>query len=282
MKSQLLMATLAGALSITSAQARDAFAPDITNGDAYRNNAIIGLDAKTSYVRFANLRDEQEPVRNYIEVYSLDAGRALGRFEIDVRSKASIQLSYRSIMGLAGVSFDDAARQDIVLYVQNGREKQLWQHVQYNPDTRVLNNATVCSTAPHVDYIAPHNMLINVHSSSMRSHTSLISLHNFADTDTEVQANIYHGASGEAIGFVPIKLAARSSFNETAAWFEEQMNFTPSQAQYHYTIEFVPTTVPQAKLVVGHVVANLDAGLGANLSNPCALHGGIVTLDLPT
>lgn len=44
MKSDLLLAaaTLASALALTAANARDAFAPDITNGDAYRNNAIIG------------------------------------------------------------------------------------------------------------------------------------------------------------------------------------------------------------------------------------------------
>jgi hypothetical protein len=273
---------MVSALVFSHTHATENFAPDITNGDAYRNNAIIGLDSKTSYIRLANFRDSQEPVRNYVEVYSLTAQKTLGRFEIDVRSKSSIQLSYRSIMGLAGISLDDAAAQDLVLYIQNGREKQLWQHVQYDLTTRTLNNATVCSTAPHTDYIAPHNVLMNVHSSSMPTHTSLITIHNFTDIDTTMQANIYNAASGEAIGFVPLRLPARSSFNETAAWFEDQMNFKPTAAQYHYSIELVPTSVPQAKVVVGHVIANLTTGAGTNLSNPCALHGGIISLDDPT
>lgn len=127
MKSSFILAATAaaGLLSFSTAQAQDNFAPDINNGDAYRNNAIIGLDPQTSYIRLANFRDEREPVRNYVEVYGLDRQKPLGRFEIDVRPKAAVQLSYRSIIGLAGIPYDVAAAQDLVLYVQNGREKQL-------------------------------------------------------------------------------------------------------------------------------------------------------------
>lgn len=282
--STLAALALAGLATITAPRAEDAgsFAPDINNGDAYRNNAIIGLDVQTSYLRFANFRDEQTPVRNYIEIYSVDAGRALGTAELDVFPKSSRQLSYRQLLGLAGVNVEDAASQEIVLYVQNGRDKQLWQHVQYNSQTRALNNATVCSTAPAVDYIAPHNVVVNAHTSTMKTQMSLISIHNFTDLDSTFQANIYNAATGEAIGFVPLMLASRSSFNESVSWFEEQMNFTPSAAQFHYNIELVPTSFPHGKVVMGHVVADTQTGGGANLSNPCALHGGIITLDFPT
>ena len=273
--------TFSGAWSTAHAQTVG-FAPDINNGSAYNNNAILGFTPDRSYIRFANMRDETESVRNYVEVYSLDSQRVVGRFELDVRPKASRQLSYRSIIGLAGLRYEDAATQDLVLYVQNGRGKQLWQHVHYDLNTQKLENATVCSTAPHVDYIASHNVVMNAHTSTMKFQTSLITIHNFADTDSTFQANIYDGSSGDAIGFVPIKLKARESFNESVAWFEEQMGHKPTSAQFHYNIELVPTSFPHGKAVIGHAVANTNTGEGANLSNPCALHGEIISIDFPT
>ena len=84
------------------------------------------------------------------------------------------------------------------------------------------------------------------------------------------------------IGAIPLNLSARTSFNEVGTWFEEQLNHTPQSDQYHYNIELVPTSFPHGKVVVGHAVLNPTTGGGDNLSNPCAIHGGIITLDFPT
>ena len=279
-------AAAASLLLLSEAQAQrvdgGGFAPDINNGSAYNNNAIIGLNPQSSIVRFANFRDERESVRNYVEVYSLTHKRVIGKFEVDVPPKASIQMNFLQITDAADLNMTDVAEQDLALYVQNGRAKQLYQHVQYNGDTRNLDNATVCTTAPHADYIAPHNVVMNAHSAAMHTTTSLISIHNFSDLNSTFQANIYDAVTGEAIGFVPITLDSREAFNESITWFEEQMNYTPERNQYHYNIELVPTSFPHGKAVIGHIVLNTRNGSASNLSSPCALHGGIITIDFPT
>lgn len=264
-----------------AAEGTNGFAPDVENNDAYRNNAIVGLNSSTSFLRFANMRSG-EPVRNYVEVYSIDRGRALGRFELDVPAKASIQLNYLEMISAAGLYYTDVADQDLALYVQNGRDKQLWQHVQYDAVAGSLVNASVCAAAPHVDYVPAQNVAINVHTSSIQRSHSLLTIHNFADVDGSFDANVYDAKDGKLIGTVPLRLPARGSFNESARWFEEQLGFTPTRDQYHMNIELVPTSIPHAKVVVGHAVFNPVTGSGGNLSNPCAINGGIISLPYPT
>jgi hypothetical protein len=287
MKTHLLTVAAAAGFSLLAAantpQAQTTgFAPDVNNGSAYNNNAIINLDPRRSYVRFANFRDQQEPVRNYVSVYDTTAKRVVGSFELDVRAKAAVQLSYADIVARAGLRFDDASERKLVLYVQNGRDKQLWQHVQYDVNTRNLENATVCSVAPHADYIAPHNVVMNVHSGLMKTQVSIVSLHNFGDVGTSFQANFYDAVSGQALGFVPITLESRQTFERSVAWYETEMGLKPSASQFHYNIEIVPTSFPHGKVVTSHTVLNTEANASANLSNPCALHGGIITIDFPT
>jgi len=154
--------------------------------------------------------------------------------------------------------------------------------VQYDANTRTLTDASACSVAPHVDYIPVSNAIINAHSSSIRTSVSLVTIHNFADIASSFDEKIYDAREDKLIGTVPLHLNARSSFNEAVSWFEDWLNFTPASNQYHYNIGLVPSSFPHARLLVGHAVANLATGAGANLSNPCAIHGGIITLDFPT
>jgi len=276
----VFIALLVAFAAYADAPRAEGLAPDIRNGDAYRNTAIVGLDAQASFVRFANFR-EDGPVRNYVEIYSLDQQRTLGRFEFDVPAKASIQMSYLAIVGAARLDYSELAGQDVVLYVQNGREKQIWQHVAYDAAADTLINLSVCSYAPAVDYIPVGNVLLNLHTSVVPRFMSLVSIHNFADQAGDFDANVYDARNGRLLGTVPLTLAARSTFNESALWFEQQVGLRPTRDQAHINVELVPTSNPEAKVIVAHAAVNTITGQAANLSATCPIHGGIVTLDDP-
>jgi|GEM_PF-5915972 len=272
---------LLAAFGAFAQQARaQGIAPNVSNGDAYRNVAILGLDDETTFVRFANFRDEG-PVRNYVEVYSLDEARTLGRFDLDVPAKASLQLSYLEIIGAAGLNHTAASAHDLALYVQNGREAQLWQHVQYDVRTESLLNASACSFAPAVDYIPDGNVLMNVHTTIINHIPSLITVHNFSDQAGTFEAKVYDSKTGALIGAVPFSLGARQSLNESAQWFQDQLGFTPARHQPHINIEVSATSTPNATVLVGHVLLNTRTGVSTNMSNVCPIHGGIITLDDP-
>lgn len=91
-------------------------------GDAaYARTAITGVEAGASHIRLANIKDDT--VRNYVEIYGLHDRATLGSFTVDVPAKGAVQFQPESmIFSIAPLNWD----QPIVLYVENGRDKQLW------------------------------------------------------------------------------------------------------------------------------------------------------------
>jgi hypothetical protein len=169
-----------------------------------------------------------------------------------------------------------------VLYVENGREKQLWQHVRNNEQTGRIEDASVCTHSPHQDYIPAQQVVLNAQINRVGPRHSLVLLRNFSEQDAVFEARMYDAATGANLGKLDIPLAARESFSETAFALLDQSDQVRVQAIGYpdaLNIEFVQKA-PQdgARVVVAHALYDYTTGDGTNLSNPCPIHGGMITI----
>jgi hypothetical protein len=280
MKTNLLITLGAAALCLAGATRADenVVAPGPTPGigDAYIKTAIIGIEKGRSGVRLANFLDE--PTRNYLSLYGVDDERVLGHAEIDVPAKASVQFTRPEQLpwiGTGPINWD----QPLVIYVENGRQKQLWQHLHYDPSTGNLSNASICVSPPHQDYAAVDQVAINVFTSRIQRHVSLLTLHNFSDADGAFEARLFDFRTGAHVGTATLEIKAHGTFSDSAQWFETAAGFEPHGGQPYINIEFVPVEPASgARLLVGHAMLDMTTGNTVNVSNPCSIHGGVVQL----
>lgn len=277
----IFKAALLAAAFILPAAAQDArdttgpYVPPPGHAD-YNKTAIIGVEAGASHIRLANLRDET--VRNYVEIYGLGDRQTLGSFTLDVPAKGSIQFQPESmIFSILPLNWD----QPVVLYVENGRDQQLWQHVKLRRSG--LTDAGVCAAPVHLDYAPVGNVALNIFAGHFSRYTSQVTAHNFSDQAGEYEVRVYDAATGSRLAASPVTIKARESFSRDGTWFAGLIQtFAPADEQRPLNIEFVLTQDTGARIVVGHTVRDVFTGDVVNLSNPCALHGGIATiLELP-
>ena len=277
----IFKAALLAAVFILPAAAQDArdptgpYVPPPGN-PAYNKTAIIGVEAGASHVRLANLRDEA--VRNHVEIYGLGDRHTLGSFTLDVPAKGSVQFQPETMIeSFAPLNWN----QPIVLYVENGRDKQLWQHVKLRRSG--LTDASVCATPPHLDYAPVGNVALNIFAGHFSRYTSLVTAHNFSDQAGEYEVHVYDAATGSRLALSPVTIKARESFSRDGTWFASLIQtFAPADEQRPLNVEFVLKQDTGARIVVAHTVRDVFTGDAVNLSNPCAIHGGIVTiLELP-
>ncbi|MCB2107842.1 MAG: hypothetical protein KDE14_09095 [Rhodobacteraceae bacterium] len=252
------------------------------NGDAYIKTPIIGVEAGRSLIRFANL-DDTVTATNYVEIYGLGSQATLGSFQVDVPPKASIEVRpEQMIQTFAPVDYD----QPLVLYVENGRAKQLYQHVIYDAEQGSFANASACTTAPHVDYVPDGQSAINVLAGVGR-YASFVTVHNFTDVPAVFEARVYDAADGRMKGSVEIELGARESFSQSGLWYQQAtggivIGIGKASQQDQINIEYAPAGPDSAaRLVVAHEIYDLYRGSSTNVSNPCPIHGGIIDLDDP-
>lgn len=247
--------------------------------DAYNKTAITGIVAGSSFVRFTNLRGEA--TRNHVEIYGLTDKQTLGSFTVDVPAKATVQIQpERMIYTFAPVNWN----QPIVLYVENGRDKQVWQHLKLNAATGDFSDASVCVTPPHLDYAAPGNAALDVFPGvfpgGLARYTSTVSVHNFSGFTGRYEAHVYDAATGQQLGAVAFELPARQSFIRQGSYFSQLVAAAAAKADdsRFFNVEFVSVGDPNARITVGHDVTDAS-GRTVNLSNPCPLTGGLVTIQ---
>lgn len=241
---------------------------------AYNKTAITGVTAGSSFIRFANLRSQA--TRNYVEIYGVTDKATLGSFVVDVPAKATIQVQpERMIFTFAPVNWN----QPVVLYVENGRDKQVWQHVKFNAATGDFSEASVCVAPPHLDYTAPGNAALDVFPGGLSRYTSTVSVHNFSDFTGRYEAHVYDAATGQQLGATAFELPARQSFTKQGSYFAQLAAAAAKADDSRFlNVEFVSVGNPAAKITVGHEVTDL-AGRTVNLSNPCPITGGIATIQ---
>lgn len=275
------LATLAAFTAMTSPARADSQLSDLPFpgfADPFNKTPIIGYTPGESRIRLANLRDEGT-VTNYISIWGQDEKQWLGTVQVDVPAKASVSIEpHLMLQTFAPVNW----RQPIVLYVENGREKQLWQHVRTNEHTGRLEDASVCTHSPHQDYIPAQQVVLNAQINRVGPRHSLVLLHNFSEQDAVFEARMYDAGTGASLGKLDIPLAARESFSETAVALLDQADQVHIQALGYpdsLNIEFVQKA-PQngARAAVAHAVYDYTTGDGTNLSNPCPIHGGMITI----
>ncbi len=245
----------------------------------YNKTAIVGIENGQSLVRLANLRDE--PTRNYVDIYGLTDKATLGSFTVDVPAKASIQfMPELMIYTFAPVNWE----QPVVLYVKNGRDKQVWQHVKIDARTGALYDASVCAAPPHLDYAAPGNAALNVYPGYFSRYLSTVSVHNFSDKSGNFEARITDAETGKSVGTVAFTLDPRESFIRNGIWYAGQgTRESPLDDNRYLNVEIVRVGEDTgARVVVGHEVKDLFSGQTTNLSNPCPIHGGLVSIFAAT
>jgi hypothetical protein len=241
--------------------------------EAYTKTAITRVAAGASYIRLANLRDE--PTRNYVEVYGLTDKATLGSFVVDVPAKASVQFQPETmIQTFAPVNWD----QPLVLYVENGRDKQVWQHIKSYPGTGMFFDASACAAPPHMDYVQPGNVALNVFTGGLARYVSTVSIHNFSNKTGRYEARIYDAATGKKVGATAFELAPRQSLTRSGAYYAQVSDLNASvDASRYLNVEFVSVGDADARVVLSHEVMDVFNSSVLNLSNPCAIHGGFVS-----
>ncbi len=272
---------LSGLLTAAGADAADVTTtifptPVIPGAAAYNKTAITGIEAGVSFVRLANLSDAA--TRNYVEIYGLTEKQTLGSFTVDVPAHASVQIQpERMIYTFAPVSWN----QPIVLYVENGRGKQVWQHVKLNSRTGDFYDASVCVASPHLDYVAPGNAAIDVFPGGLSRYSSTVTVHNFSDVAGRFEAHVTDAETGKAAGAVVFELGPRQSFSRSGSYFAQLA--APASGAFDESrflnVTFVSVGDANARVVVGHEVVDSASGRTVNLSNPCPLTGGLVTVQ---
>ena len=246
--------------------------------DPYNKTPIIGYTPGESQIRLANMRDEGT-VTNYISIWGQEEKRWLGSVQVDVPAKASVAVEpHLMLETFAPVNW----RQPVVLYVENGREKQLWQHVRYNARTNDLSDASVCTNSPHPDYIPVRQVVLNAQVNRVGPRHSIVLVHNFSEQDAVFEAHMSDAETGHTLGKVEIPLAARETFSETALRLFDRSDIVYIRAPDlpgSMNIEFVQKA-PQdgARVAVSHWVVDYTTGETTNLSNPCAITGGMITI----
>lgn len=279
-------ALLAGVLSLPAAaqnareEARGGVIDESGNvvtpplGDAaYNRTAIIGVEAGASHIRLANFKDET--VRNYVEIYGLHDKAPIGSFTLDVPAKGSVQFQPESmIFSILPLNWN----QPIVLYVENGRDKQLWQHVKFR--RAGLADATACAAPIHIDYAPVGNVALNIFTGHFSRYNSMVSAHNFSNEDGEYEIRVYDAATGSRLAASPVTIKARETFSRGGTWFASLIQtFAPADEQRPLNVEFVRVKDNGARIVVSHAVSDVFTAASTNLSNPCAIHGGLVTIQ---
>jgi hypothetical protein len=246
--------------------------------DPYNKTPILGYTPGESQIRLANMRGEGTTT-NYISIWGLDEKRWLGTVQVDVPAKASVAIEpHLMLQTLAPVNW----RQPVALYVENGREKQLWQHVRYHGRSNAIQDLSVCTYSPHADYIPASQIVLNAYVNRVGPLRSVVSVHNFSEQDAVFEARLYDAGTGASLGKVEISLAARETFSNTALWLfdnSDRVHIRAPDLPGSMNIEFVQKA-PQdgARVSVAHWVSDYTTGESVNLSNPCPITGGTITI----
>lgn len=246
--------------------------------DPYGKTPILGYKPGESQIRLANMRDEGTAT-NIISIWGLDEKRWLGTVQVEVPAKASIAVEpHLMLETFAPVNW----RQPVALYVENGREQQLWQHVRSTDRASALKDLSVCTYSPHADYIPASQIVLNAYISRVGALRSVVSVHNFSAQDAVFEARLYDAGTGASLGKVEIPLAARETFSNTALWLFDHSDYAFIQAPQppgSMNIAFVQKA-PQdgARVSVAHWVADYTTGETTNLSNPCPITGGTIAI----
>lgn len=236
------------------------------SGERSVRTSIARLFPGQSYIRLANLGGES--VTHGIEIYGLDSVTFLGRAQVTVPPKASIQIQPAALLPHVPPS---EINQFLALYIDPAPANQFVQHVRFDSANGIFSDATACQLVQNTPRPRPA-AVVNVHTSKLPRYASFVWVYNAGDRPMDLEARVSDSTTGARIGEFALKLPAGAMHSASGIWYQSQAGlFLPTDMQLHTNIEFVPTDGQViSNLIVGHEVKDffLDGGT-ANLSMLC-------------
>ena len=143
-----------------------------------------------TYIRFANVH----PIASRITVQIYGGGESLGTCSLTIPGKASVQYSIEEIEDC--ISYDPARFNTFEYYITTLLSDNLYyQSVIWSPTTHYFSNMSSCREPTVFD-----TLVLNVHTSNIRSYPSIIAGLVSVDTSYQIAANIYDSRNGELMG----------------------------------------------------------------------------------
>src|SRR5262249_546235 len=94
-------------------------------------------------------------------------------------------------------------------------------------------------------------------------------VYNYATAAGTYSVNVFDSVTGTMIGTVPLTIPANSNYSAPFTWFEQQLNWKPTSAQYHATLVFVPQSPATFQLELTHRVMMPQSLTFVNMTERC-------------
>ncbi len=245
------------------------------NGTVYTVIAptFDGSDGNLSYFRFINMSGA--PTTIDLSVVGSVSAITYGTATFNIPDKASPQYSMDEILSEAGAGSLLTGDTGYSFYVKSPSAGNYvgYQHVIYNGTNGFFENMSVCTFDPAFDYSIINSALVNVHTSVLSGYPTLVFLHNYANSDRDYQVTITDSRTGVVQGVVNIATTANTSYASPMSFFEDLVDWIPSNNQQHANLIFEPLIQGSTyTAIVGQGIQNSSFNSLVNMTQVCGIH----------
>jgi len=235
------------------------------SGYTVLGRTFLGESGNLSYLRFLNLSGDTATVN--ATLVGSPSGRNYGTAQVSVPNNASRQISISQLLANIGASGLTGTDTRLAAYLQSGSEPVAIQHVLYSSVNGFFENLSSCQDSSVSD---GNSALVNVHTTRIADYTSFINIHNFGDTTTTYDIDIYNSETGANIGRVPVTTEPNTTFEQPFSYFETQLSFTPETSMFHANMVAFPRSGARTSSIT-HTVYNDRLAAYLNLTNFCTI-----------
>lgn len=272
------------AATVSPSNAADIEKPAAVDGTAYAVIAPIFNDpaASQSYIRLFNGGASTANIT--VTVIGSPSGRTYGTATVAVPANASPQYAITLLLQLANAAALNGGDDQYALYLQSPEAKAGYQHVTFNAQTTLFQNASVCSSLINeVMGISSGRVLTNVHTSRLAAYPSSISIHNYRNvpvmyrlTVIDAGAVSFVGAispgAGAIIGSQDVVVGANTTYTKPFSFFETALSWTPTSYQYHANIIVTNPSGNTSYELISQAIINQTQGGQLDMSIVCAIN----------
>lgn len=271
----VLRSILTGAMAVgllSTGYAADSEAPTLEKpaaisgyGYTVQGRMFLGADGNLSYLRFLDLSGTAAKVA--ATLVGSPSGRTYGTTTVDIANHASRQLSITDLMTAAGVTALDSTDDRLGVYLRADASPVAVQHVLFSGSTGFFENMTTCQNSAVSDTNAA---LMNVHTTAIAGYTSYVTIYNYTSNEQAYDVPIYEANNGTFKGQVSVSVPANSTFEQPFSWFQDRIQWTPEQTEYHANIKVLAQGGSRSAQV-SHTVYNAKLNVYLNLTNFCSI-----------
>lgn len=241
-------------------------------GDMVIAPTFDGGDGNTSFIRLVNIASTAQTTT--VRVIGSPSGDLYGTADISVPGRASPQYSYSDLLGEVGVSGVTGDDTGLSFYLSSSNILSGFQHVIFNGDNQFFENMSVCRFDGTTNYSALDQVLVNIHTTTLASFPSTVSIHNYSNAQTTAQVDVYEGAEGALKGSVLFTADANASYVLPFSWFQDEVSWEPSGSEFHGNLVFTMQDDTDPPITAGHTVQNQEFNAALNLTQVCAINFG--------